>query len=162
MRSRWNINTIMCKYCNDDITDIKGIFDGINIKEEAPTFYIVTFINGINVGEPVELIYCIDEVRGKRRAYLGKIKMMQKKKLACFKDGTEKVGTMNNCSIDAVCRKIEKADFPSEGAYELKVFGYIGENEIKKIDLLNDEDILSKLEDEKLMSTYPFRVNYSK
>ena len=162
MSEKWNVNVILCESCDEDAGNIQNIFNTIVIKEKTPPFYVVTFINGIGVGEQLELYYCIDKVEhGHRniRAYAGKTKLERIGEAAHYSDGSIKEGTVERCCIDMLSNKISEINFPECGAYELKVYGFTDKEEISRLDQMQNKEKDKMFTNEKLFATYPFKVS---
>lgn len=163
MSEKWNINVILCEYCDEKTGTIQHIFNNIKLgKDVTPPFYMVTFINGINVGEELELFYCIDKVEDgskMKRAHAGKIRLERKGKKARYSDGTYKKSSVEKCCIDMVSSRIDGIKFPETGAYELKVYGFTDKNEIESLRVLDDDKKKDEMFTiEHLFATYPFEV----
>ena len=129
MSEKWNINVVLCKYCDEEEGTVKEIFNNIKFSKDAtPPFYMVTFINGINVGEQLELFYCIDKIDNRpnkiKRARAGKIRLERNGEKAHYPDGSIKKSSVERCCIDMISNRINGIRFPEIGAYELKVYGF--------------------------------------
>lgn len=161
MKEKWNVNVVLCEQCDEDVENIQKIFNKITVRNTTPPFYIVTFINGIGVGNCLELFYCIDKVdtAHPKRAYAGKVKFDRKKEAAHFSDGSEKKGTVENCCIDMFRSRVSELKFPGGGEYELKVYGFTDREEVNEIDNMDWKERRSKFTDDNLFATYPFKID---
>lgn len=155
--ARWNVNAILCRSCDEKVENIKGIFNTIKVKDVGASFNIVTFINGIQSTDALRLDYCIDFIDGKKRAYVGNVSLEIDGE-ARFSNGVIKQGTVENCTNDMICRKIERIRFPQGGDYELKIYGFSEKGIIKDLDSKDEESLLQSFSDSYLMATYPFHV----
>jgi hypothetical protein len=162
MNEKWNINVVLCQYCDEKTGTIQQIFNNIKLgKDVTPPFYIVTFINGINVGEQLELFYCIDKVEDGskiKRAHGGRVRLERNGKKARYPDGTYKKSSVERCYIDMVSNRINGIRFPEIGAYELKVYGFTNAEEINKLESMDDKEKDNMFTNERLFATYPFEV----
>lgn len=160
---KWNINVVLCKYCDEEEGTVKEIFNNIKFSKDAtPPFYMVTFINGINVGEQLELFYCIDKIDNRpnkiKRARAGKIRLERNGEKAHYPDGSIKKSSVERCCIDMISNRINGIRFPEIGAYELKVYGFTDSEEIERLKQIDDKKKDEMFTNERLVATYPFEV----
>ncbi len=162
MNEKWNINVVLCKYCDEETGNVQQIFNKIKMdKDVTPPFYMVTFINGLNVGNQLALFYCIDKIEAGsqiKRAHAGKIRLERKVDATNSSNNTIENNTVENGYIDMVSSRINGIKFPGLGAYELKVYGFTDKTEIARVDQMDNKKRDNEFTNEHLFATYPFEV----
>ena len=130
-------------------------------KDVTPPFYMVTFINGLNVGNQLALFYCIDKIEAGsqiKRAHAGKIRLERKVDETNSSNNTIENNTVENGYIDMVSSRINGIKFPGLGAYELIVYGFTDKTDIARVDQMDNKKRDNEFTNEHLFATYPFEV----
>ena len=160
MNKIWNINLLLCREVNRNVSKIEGVFDKLvlNEKEEAD-FTIVTLLNSIKGDEEqFGLYYFLEKVNKDKNNLLlylcSSINVREK--------DVEKKDA-NLCSIEGFSHKnivfeIENCNFPGEGIYEIKVYKYDNDDVVKVDDNISTKDMAKYANEEHLVSVYSFEV----
>lgn len=160
MNKIWNINLLLCREVNRNVSKIEGVFDKLvlNEKEEA-NFTIVTLLNSIKSDEEkFGLYYFLEQVNEDKDNLLLYLcsSINVREKNAEKKDA-------NLCSIEGFSHKnivfeIENCSFPGEGIYEIKVYKYDNDDVVKVDDNVSTKDMVKYANDDHLVSVYSFEV----
>ena len=160
MNKIWNINLLLCREVNRNVSKIEGVFDKLvlNEKEEA-NFTIVTLLNSIKSDEEkFGLYYFLEQVNEDKDNLLLYLcsSINVREKNAEKKDA-------NFCSIEGFSHKnivfeIENCSFPGEGIYEIKVYKYDNDDVVKVDDNVSTKDMVKYANDDHLVSVYSFEV----
>lgn len=160
MNKIWNINLLLCREVNRNVSKIEGVFDKLvlNEKEEA-NFTIVTLLNSIKSDEEkFGLYYFLEQVNEDKDNLLLYLcsSINVREKNAEKKDA-------NLCSIEGFSHKnivfeIENCSFPGEGIYEIKVYKYDNDDVVKVGDNVSTKDMVKYANDDHLVSVYSFEV----
>lgn len=147
-----NINLLLCEKADDQVRNIVNIFDKVIFPngDDNVSYEILTIINQLDE-EPKEfiLLYFIEGCNDKddRPAlYLGR--------------GLHKTeGKKENLHYHSISRFIvDNCSFPEEGKYEVKV--YMQPKESINIREENTETMLEYANEDNLVATCPFKVEY--
>ena len=160
MNKIWNINLLLCREVNRNVSKIEGVFDKLvlNEKEEA-NFTIVTLLNSIKSDEEkFGLYYFLEQVNEDKDNLLlylcSSINVREK---------NDEKKDANLCSIEGFSHKnivfeIENCSFPGEGIYEIKVYKYDTDDVVKVDDNISTKDMVKYANDDHLVSVYSFEV----
>ena len=160
MNKIWNINLLLCREVNRNVSKIEGVFDKLvlNEKEEA-NFTIVTLLNSIKSDEEkFGLYYFLEQVNEDKDNLLlylcSSINVREK---------NDEKKDANLCSIEGFSHKnivfeIENCSFPGEGIYEIKVYKYDNDDVVKVDDNISTKDMVKYANDDHLVSVYSFEV----
>lgn len=166
MKDRININMLLCREADDDLTYIHDIFDTIKIGDDNKvSFDIVTLINGHTDKSVINLIYAIEQLdnesHNQKKCQAALFKSISLKKLKQnVKNGnnTRKLGSENNCMEFSAVYHGKGMYFPGKGAYEFQIYMY-SEDEIKEITSKGNELKFEDLNKENLVCTYSFELS---
>lgn len=160
MEKRWNINSFLCESADENVTNIKNIFDTLRVKKNGSTsFTIVTILNGFQCDESnFRLYYFIEQMGNDKMAYLGNSYFEREagEKQNCNEN--KKMGRVEESVSMMIKAEVLHMDFPASGQYELQVYKYDNE-EAEDIDGRDPEEQGKWSELEHLVATYPFGVN---
>ncbi len=159
MEKRWNINSFLCKQADDNITNIRNIFNKIEVKNnDTASFCIITLLNAFQSDEKnFRLYYFIEQMGEDKRAYVGNQSLTRDTEMKKDSNG-ECVMARIDSSVSVMLKaEIQNVYFPKTGQYELQVYKYDNE---ESVDIDNETpDEQSKWANENhLVATYPFNV----
>ncbi len=147
-----NINLLLCEKADDQVRNINNIFDKIIFtnRNKNISFEILTIINQLDEeSKEFILLYFIEECNeGEERLvlYLGQ-------------SSHKTEGKRNNLHYHSISRFIvDNCSFPEEGDYEVKV--YMQRKELIEIKEENTETMLKYANEDNLVATCPFKVEY--
>lgn len=159
MIKRWNINSFLCEKVDDDITNIKNIFDTVTIKKDKRTnFYIVTLLNAFESDEKsFRLYYFLQFMEEGDIAYLGNHYLRKGAEVKKNKAGEPMKARIEKSVSTMLKAEIENVNFPKSGQYELQVYKY-DNDDAEDIDDKSSEEQYNFANEDHLISTYPFNV----
>lgn len=160
MNKIWNINTLLCRKTDTNVSNIKNIFDKLVIKKNGKAdFVIITIMSSIRSDEErFGLFYFIEYVSGSNRRlilYVGN---------SIFtKDKAEKergISSVHGSSNEISQMEIRDCEFLEEGTYEIKIYKY-DDDELDELLVAKEEETEKMMKyavDSHLASVYNFEV----
>ena len=139
MNEKWNINVVLCKYCDEETGNVQQIFNKIKMDKDVKLTL---------VGDGEEI----------KRAHAGKIRLERKVDETNSSNNTIENNTVENGYIDMVSSRINGIKFPGLGAHELKVYGFTDKTEIARVYQMDNKKRDNEFTNEHLFATYPFEV----
>ena len=156
MNKKWNINIMLCREADKEVSNIENIFDKLVIKRNRRAdFTIVTIMSSI----------CSDEEQfGLFIEYLDKDNGKNKLLYLCSSiygrdEQRTELSSVEGASNGISQIKIRDCEFPHEGYYEIKVYKY-DDNEFSENCNEQTKEMLKYAEESHLVSIYSFKVAY--
>lgn len=162
MSKIWNVNILLCRNANKEVSNIEDIFDTLIIDKEhkKANFTIVTILNSIESDEETFTLYYFIECIGKTE---NKVLYLFNSVISRYEGDCEK-NLSSLCGISQKNSKmpIKNCFFPEEGSYEIKVYKYDGKQDTIRNSngIVSTEEMLRYADVQHLVSVYPFRVQF--
>lgn len=156
----WNINLLLCQNTNQDITKIDNVFNKLVVNKDKPygKFEIITILNSIRSTESkIALYYFMELLDEKHPKVMYLCKSMIKRKTH---NDSEMKTSMPGITQKNIRLEINKCLFPQAGNYEIKVYKY-DDDEIIDDDELGTKEMVEMIDEEHLITVYPFLVKYT-
>lgn len=165
MKDKININVLLCRDADDNLTYIHDIFDTIKIGDDNKvSFDIVILINGHTDKSVINLVCAIEQLDNRsnnqknRQAVVLKAVAIEKlDQPDKSRNSTRKLSSENNCMEFSTVYHEKGINFPGKGAYEFQIYMY-SEDEIGKIISKGNELRFSDLSKDNLECTYFFEI----
>lgn len=122
-----NINVLMCKKTDENITCIENIFDTLGLENKRLSFDIVTIINSLNFTEKkFTLIYTIEKINDNKRNQAMLLDIKELTSDRSLYDNDEKQShsiksSMQNTGQSMFSEHYRNIEFIGSGYYELQV-----------------------------------------
>lgn len=160
---KWSVNILLCEECDENITNIKNIFDilYVDYKERLEaSFDIVTIINAIKSDEKkFGLYYFIEKVKGQESQIAFLCHAIHKRTSEALKNsiGNNPKSTVEGVVFTTTRLKIRNCYFPGLGNYEIKVYKF-DNDEAEEIENWDTEQCVKFAQEDHLVATYFFEV----
>ena len=166
MNKVWNVNMLLCESTDKNVSEINNVFDTLIVNRESKQggFTILTIVNAIkNELDTFGLYYFLEYIGNERGRvlYLGesisqKTDVHQIRKYKALR----RTYKLPSISQKIIKFKVENCVFPLEGEYAVKLYKYDGKEVIRQTEKYSTRDMLDRMDEDHLVSFYPFIVEY--
>lgn len=158
MNKKWNINVMLCRKADEEVSNIENIFDKLVIKKNrGADFTIVTVTSSICADEErFGLFYFIEyfDKDNERNKFLYLCSSIYGKD-----EQRTELSSVEGASNGISQIRIRGCKFPNEGNYEIKVYKY-DDDELSENYNKQAKEMLKYAEESHLVSVYSFKVEY--
>ena len=162
MNEVMNVNVLLCEDCDESLTYISKVFNGIVQENDEVSFNIVSLINTIEYTKTkFSLHYFLMNMEKNKVTHIGDIKFESENldnEDNNKGNGNSLKSIVENSSQISAVMKVEAFEFPNCGAYELLVYKYEDEEADKAIEKAHTKEKHELRKRENLVATYCFLV----
>lgn len=163
MRELINITILLCKSYDENEMSIHNIFNKITIDGNKASFYIAAIINAVEyTKKKFSLHFFLVNLEKEQQVYIGEDlfeRQEESEKVECV-GGIQSIKDKSSQKMSVF--QLEDVEFISEGAHEILVYLYEDEDTVNANKYAENGELDKIQDDEKLVATYGFKVEYTK